>query len=122
MGRFILDCELMKTRDSGLFYYCLNLGNAMNEILREEGKKTVKFYVPSREADLFNNPTDVIEEKPWHKFFKPFLLDCKVWHKPFQGGRLIPGDKKRIKLLLTIHDLNVIHQDLPEKEKEEVRR
>jgi glycosyltransferase involved in cell wall biosynthesis len=119
MGRFILDCELMKTHDSGLFYYCLNLGNAMNEILKAEGKKPVKFYVPPREAHFFREASDVITERPFHKFFKPFLLDCKVWHKPFQSGRLVPGDKKGIKLLITVHDLNVLHQDLPQKEKEE---
>ena len=119
MGRFILDCELMKTRDSGLYYYCLNLGKAMNELQAKENKMPVKFYVPSQEAHVFNDPTNTIVEKPFHKFFKPFLLDCKVWHRPFQSGRLIPGNKKGVRILLTIHDLNMLHQDVPQKEREQ---
>ena len=119
MGRYILDCELMKTRDSGLFYYCLNLGKAMNEILKGHGKRPVKFYVPEQEADTFGDPANTIVEKKWHKFFRPFLFDCKVWHRPFQSGRIVPDRKKDIGIVLTVHDLNVLHQDLPLKEKEE---
>jgi len=119
MSKFILDCELMKTRDSGLFYYCLNLGKAMNELLKSDGKSPVKFYVPQQEADTFNDPANIIVEKRWHKFFRPFLFDCKVWHRPFQSGRLLPVRNKDTRILLTIHDLNVLHQDLPQKEKEE---
>ena len=119
MARFILDCELMKTRDSGLYYYCLNLGRAMNEILEKENSKRVKFYVPPQEATSFNDPSNTIVEKPFHKFFKPFLFDCRVWHRPFQSGRILPDHKKRIKILLTVHDLNMLHQDVPQKEREE---
>jgi len=119
MGKVILDCELMKTRDSGLYYYCLNLGMAMNELLKNDGDQPVKFYVPSQEANTFKDPTNTIVEKPFHKFFKPFLLNCKVWHRPFQLGRIIPANKKDVKILLTVHDLNMLHQNVPAKETEE---
>ena len=119
MGRYILDCELMKTPDSGLYYYCLNLGQAMNEIQRQKGEKPVYFYVPPQEAKAFDDPSNTIVEKPVHKFFRPFLFDCKVWHRPFQSGRIIPPKMNAARVLLTIHDLNVLHQDLPPMEREE---
>jgi len=91
----------------------------MNGILKGKGKSPVKFYVPAEEAGTFNDPANTIIEKRWHKFFRPFLLDCKVWHRPFQSGRIVPDRKKDVRIVLTIHDLNVLHQDLPQKEKDE---
>jgi glycosyltransferase involved in cell wall biosynthesis len=117
MANIILDCELMKTKDSGLYYYCLNLGLAINKKLREQKDKPIKFYVPSKEVGVFH-PQNTIVERPYHRFLKPFLLDCKVWHRPFQSGRIIPRRTSGIKILLTIHDLNMLHQDVPQKEKE----
>jgi len=119
MARMILDCELMKTRDSGLYHYCLNLGRSINELLREEGKGGMKMYVPPAEKDAFNDKNNTIVEKHYHKFFRPFLADCRVWHRPFQSGRIIPQAGGKTKIVLTVHDLNMLHQNMPAKELED---
>jgi len=119
MARMILDCELMKTRDSGLYHYCLNLGRSINELLREEGRGGMKMYVPPAEKDAFTDKNNTIVEKHYHKFFRPFLADCKIWHRPFQSGRIIPPEGSKTKIVLTVHDLNMLHQNMPAKELEE---
>lgn len=116
--KIILDCDLMRYPHSGLYHYCLNLGNYVNRQLAREGKKQVSFYVPAAEKDSFENPSDTIVERKWHnRFVQPFLWDCAIWHAPFQSGRIIPMRQKKIKVLLTIHDLNCLHEDKTAKER-----
>jgi glycosyltransferase involved in cell wall biosynthesis len=119
MKRIILDCDLMKYRDSGLYHYCLNLGNHVNRLLDEEQEK-LSFYVPEAEKNTFESKRSCIIEKKWHnKYVKPFLWNCDLWHAPFQSGRMIQRLNKKMKVVLTVHDLNVLYEDKPEKERTE---
>lgn len=112
MHKIILDCELMRYRDSGLYHYCLNLGIYVKKILDEEQDGHISFYVPAAERNTFGKDAGCIIEKKWHqKFIKPFLWDCNIWHAPFQSGRIVPVGNKRLKVLLTIHDLNCLHEE-----------
>ena len=111
MKKIILDCELMKFRNSGLYHYCLNLGLHVNKLLDSSGSDLgLSYYVPENEQKAFDKNT--IVERKVHKFIKPFLFNCRLWHAPFQSGRIIPHSKK-IKVLLTIHDLNQLHEGKP---------
>jgi len=116
MGRIILDCDLMRFPNSGLYHYCLNLGIEVNRLLDSQGKKRIKYYVPPAEANSFHDRANTIVEKPYHKFFKPFLLDCSLWHAPFQLGRIVPYNNRNIKVLFTIHDLNFLHENVSREE------
>lgn len=116
--KIILDCDLMRHPNSGLYHYCLNLGNYVNRQLAKKGEEPLSFYVPRSEARSFEKPGNVIIERKWHdKLFRPFLFNCGIWHAPFQSGRIIPVRNKKIKVLLTIHDLNCLHEDKPAKER-----
>ncbi len=114
----ILDCDLMRYRNTGLYHYCLNIGIRVNDLLKSQNAPAMKMYVPPAEANAFGQAGYCITEKKWHKVFKPFLLNCKVWHAPFQSGRIIPDERKHksAKVLLTIHDLNALHEGKPEDE------
>lgn len=118
MYKIILDCDLMRYRDSGLYHYCLNLGSYVKEALEQEQQGSISFYVPQAEKNSFAAGAHCIVEKKWHqKFFRPFLWDCNIWHAPFQSGRIeVPERNKRTKVLLTIHDLNCLHEGRTEKE------
>ena len=120
MKKIILDCDLMKHKDSGLYHYCLNLGNYVKKELDKEDKERIFFYIPENERTNFENKNACLIEKKWHnKLFKPFLFDCNIWHAPFQSGRMINKYSKNTKIVLTIHDLNVLHEDKSEKERKE---
>lgn len=111
----ILDCDLMRYPNTGLYHYCLNIGLRVNALLALQGDPLMRMYVPPAEAESFGDPDLHIVERRWHKFLKPFLWNCRVWHAPFQSGRLIPDRKKNssTKILLTIHDLNALHEGQP---------
>ncbi len=119
--RIILDCDLMKHPHSGLYHYCLNLGQYVQKLLEEDNTGSISFYVPPSEAGTFGSRSKIIVEKPrfWN-FFNPFLKRCDIWHAPFQSGRILPDKKKfpRIKILLTIHDLNPLHEGKPLEEQQ----
>jgi glycosyltransferase involved in cell wall biosynthesis len=118
MYKIILDCDLMRYRDSGLYHYCLNLGRYVKTALENEGRGAISFYTPSAEKKSFPPNSNCIIERQWHyKLFRPFLWDCAIWHAPFQSGRIaVPENNKRTKILLTIHDLNCLHEGKPEKD------
>jgi glycosyltransferase involved in cell wall biosynthesis len=118
MKKIILDCDLMRFPDSGLYHYCLNLGLYINQLLNKEQQEKIFFYVPPNESASFGTAGNCIKERRWHhKFVKPFLWDCDIWHAPFQSGRVLPKKGKRTKILLTVHDLNCLHEDKPDKER-----
>ncbi|CAN5767238.1 glycosyltransferase family 1 protein [soil metagenome] len=111
MARIILDCDLMKHRNSGLYQYCLNIGNYVHQALAQsEQEHSIRYYVPEAEAGTFDNKKSSIAERKYHHFVKPFLWDCDIWHAPFQSGRMLPQHNDRIKVVLTIHDLNCLHE------------
>jgi glycosyltransferase involved in cell wall biosynthesis len=117
-NKIILDCDLMKFPNTGLFHYCLNLGNYVNDLFAAEREDLMRFYVPPSQAHCFSDQQLVIKENKSHRYIRPFMMGCKLWHAPFQSGRIFPFNNPSVKVLLTIHDLNAIHEDLPKAEQE----
>lgn len=119
MKRIILDCDLMKHPNSGLYHYCLNLGYYTQKLLAKDRTATISFYVPPAEVNSFGPSGNcIVEKKSIWNFFRSPVKSCDIWHAPFQSGRVIP-DKKRnqaTKVLLTIHDLNALHEGKPAEE------
>jgi glycosyltransferase involved in cell wall biosynthesis len=113
-----LDCDLMKHPNSGLYHYCLNLGTYTDPLLRQNGDR-MGFFVPRSERNSFGPGSyTVTEGDRIRNFFIPFLKTCTIWHAPFQTGRIYPDRKKHphIRVLLTIHDLNALHEGKPAEE------
>ena len=110
--RIILDCALMAHRNSGLYHYCLNLGREMTALLEDSTEAEMAFYVPKGEKRAFAPAPVIVEKRGFWKKFNRVPANCRIWHAPFQSGRIFPGKKKPtgLKILLTIHDLNALHE------------
>ena len=65
MGKIVLDCDLMRYKDSGLYHYCLNLGTYVKRILEKEQQDKISFYVPRAEKNTFGPGAGYIFEKKW---------------------------------------------------------
>ncbi len=117
MSSIILDCDLMRHPNSGLYHYCLNLGQYVHRALAQHPELSISMYAPPAAKEAFEPSLKVVTERKWHKTLKPFLWSCDVWHAPFQSGRMLRKKGGRGKNLLTIHDLNVLHEDKPERER-----
>lgn len=111
MAKIILDCDLMKHKNSGLYQYCLNIGNHVDQLLvKNNSTDKIQYYIPRSEVNTFDKSNHCIIEKTHHRLVKPFLWDCDIWHAPFQSGRMVPEKNKQVKVVLTIHDLNCLHE------------
>lgn len=109
----LFDCERMRYPYSGFYSYSVHLARAL---ISESAFHTepVGIYLPRAARLCF--PEDIPTQE-WHHFDKHFMLfnrHVKLFHASNQLSRYIPR-RFRMKVLTTVHDLNYLHTDLPEK-------
>ena len=118
MNKIIFDCERMKYENTGLFHYCLNLGNHLQK-LSERGIEDISFYSPYGTEQFFERQSNHIVQTELHKFRMPSLKEYKIWHATYQDSYYLPFRDKKIKVILSIHDLNFMYDDFkPETKKQ----
>ena len=105
MSRIVFDCERMKYPNTGLFAYCYQLGQ---RLLHLAGEDTIVPFLPSYLQGIFGNDTEYLHHSPLYKFKMP-VLNYDVWHSTYQSSQYLPQLNRRIKVLLTIHDLNFLY-------------
>jgi len=103
--KILLDCERMKFRHTGLYYFCLKLGQALQRQVNEE---ELYFYTPPSAKNCFG-PAKYIRQHSIDKFALPGVKKLDVWHCTFQGSSYFPFRKKFHKVL-TIHDINFMNE------------
>jgi glycosyltransferase involved in cell wall biosynthesis len=118
MNRIIFDCERMKYENTGLYHYCLNLGNHVQKII-DPNTEELSFYIPPGMRYAFGEKSKQIFQSPLHKFYMPVLKDYRIWHATYQDSYYLPVRNKAIKVILTIHDLNFIYDSMKPEEKKQ---
>ena len=110
MKRIIFDCERMKYPDTGLFHYCINLGNYLEENVDPHNEQLF-FYTPRSQQSWSYSADNHITQNPLHKFVMPPLHSFDIWHSTYQNTHYMPMLNKRIKVVLSIHDLNFLYDE-----------
>lgn len=108
MKRIVFDCERMKYQDTGIYHYCLNLGTNLQKII-DPISEQLTFFSPWKTRDRFLNENRPIIQNSLQKFYMPDTDDYDIWHATYQNSDYLPIRNKRIKVVLTIHDLNFIY-------------
>jgi glycosyltransferase involved in cell wall biosynthesis len=106
--KIALDCERMKYAHTGLFEYCLQLGIALKKL--KASNDEISFYLSTALQQHFEPGDKFINQNSLQKFIFPKIDDIDIWHTTYQLSRYIPTSK-RIKRVLTIHDLNFLHEE-----------
>jgi len=106
--KIIIDCERMKYPNTGLYHYCLQLGKALIE-LADATEEELFFYVRENEHGIFGEHVKYIHQHSLHKFIMPLGGNFNIWSKTYQGTMYNPSSR-RIKSVLTIHDINFMHE------------
>ncbi|MEO5682896.1 MAG: glycosyltransferase family 1 protein [Chitinophagaceae bacterium] len=121
MNRVLIDCERTKYPNTGLYHFCLSLGNALIE-QHDKQQDELFFYVPPSSPALFGKDQHYIVQHPLHKFFQPGTGRFDVWHSTHQNSSYHPHNKKS-RVLLTVHDLNFLieRKEEPDKIKKYLR-
>ncbi len=111
MEKIIFDCERMKYENTGLYHYCLNLGNYLKKFVKQDTEE-ITYYCPAGTTRLFGKPEKHIIQNELHKFRLPVLDEFKIWHATYQDSYYIPFRNRKIKVVLSIHDLNFMYDPL----------
>ncbi|MEJ7557202.1 MAG: glycosyltransferase family 1 protein [Pedobacter sp.] len=106
--RIALDCERMKYSHTGLFEYCRQLGTALKRLKGQTDE--LSFYLNPSLQQHFETGDKFINQNSLQKFIFPRIDDIDIWHTTYQLSRYIPKSRK-IKRVLTIHDLNFLHEE-----------
>lgn len=118
----IFDCERMKYPHTGLYNFCLQLGNALLQNT-DSIRENISFYMPSSAGKMFGENAGYISQNFLHKLLPPSSNGFSIWHTTNQESGYAPNHKK-VKRVLTIHDLNFLyeHTHRPEKIKRSLRK
>lgn len=108
VNRVIFDCERMKYEYTGLYHYCLNLGNHLSKFAHAADEE-LNFYIPRGNENLFVSHNRHLIQTELHKFRMPALKDHAIWHATYQDSYYIPFRNKKIKVVLSVHDLNFMY-------------
>jgi hypothetical protein len=108
MKNIVFDCERTKYTDTGLFHYCLNLAGHLQKHADAAIEK-INFYTPGNTQKIFSAIGDTITQKSIHKICMPSLNSYNIWHATYQDSYYLPFLNKKIKVVLTIHDLNFLY-------------
>ena len=76
----------------------------------------ITFYTPPGLQNLFGNSNHIVQT-PLHKFYMPALKKYSIWHATYQDSYYLPFRNTKIKVVLTVHDMNFIYDNLKSEEK-----
>jgi glycosyltransferase involved in cell wall biosynthesis len=118
MERIVFDCERMKYANTGLFSYCHQLGRHLQHTAYGL-QNALAFYTPPPAKGIFGNLSRYITQHSIQKFFLPSLKGYTIWHATYQSSQYLPFLNKKIKVVLTIHDLNFLYDNHKSEEKKQ---
>jgi glycosyltransferase involved in cell wall biosynthesis len=107
----------MKYPNTGLYHYCLQLGKAIQRNLNGNSE-SLQIYVRAPEVSAFGPDYDIIHQHSLHKFYMPYQPGMAVWHCTYQGSNYFPF-RKKLPVVLTIHDLNFLYDEHKSDKKKE---
>jgi glycosyltransferase involved in cell wall biosynthesis len=110
MRKIIFDCERMKYPDTGLYHYCRNLGKYLESNI-DRKQENLFFYTPPGQQGWSHDVSNHITQNPLHKFILPPLQSFDVWHATYQNTHYMPLLNKKIKVVLSVHDLNFLYDE-----------
>lgn len=102
----VMDAERMKYPNTGLYAFCKHLGC---ELMKLPDLKPA-FYQEPTSASIWENHPIILEKQFWHKWWMPNWSGYDVWHATYQGTNYFPFSFSG-KILLTIHDINFMHEN-----------
>jgi glycosyltransferase involved in cell wall biosynthesis len=120
LPRIAIDLEKLRHINTGLGRFSLHLAEELLKIAT--GRFEPVFFLPrGRERYFPQGGFKPIEVAEWKKeslrrFVRPFVepllpkSDIALWHTTHQAAKYLPLDS-RIPMLLTIHDLNFLHDE-----------
>ncbi|KIO74980.1 hypothetical protein TH53_23285 [Pedobacter lusitanus] len=97
----------MKYAHTGIFEYCHQLGQALKA--DKSAADQISYYLKPDLQQYFDAEDHFLNQNSLQKFIFPRHRHIDLWHTTYQLSSYIPVSKS-IKRVLTIHDLNFLHE------------
>lgn len=104
----LITFDSMKYPNTGFFSFGKSLGDAI--LKHNKGRFDLYYYVHARAIYLFNKKVRLIYLSKLHKLFFPGSGKFALTHFTDQFCRLKPKKVRGGKKIITVHDLNVVHE------------
>ncbi len=104
----LITFDSMKYPNSGFFSFGKSLGDAILKF--NKGRFYLYYYVHTRSTYLFNKKVNLVYLSKLHKVFFPEPGRFALTHFTDQFCRLKPKKVRGGKKIITVHDLNVVHE------------
>ncbi|MBD1364778.1 glycosyltransferase family 4 protein [Mucilaginibacter sp. ZT4R22] len=114
LPRILVAFDSMRYPNTGLFYFGKSLGSAL--LKNNEDRFDLTFFLHPSTTEFDNVNVQKQYLKKYHKLFYINSSNINLFHFTDQIPRLSP-DKVNGKKILTIHDLNQMHEDIGGKAK-----
>jgi glycosyltransferase involved in cell wall biosynthesis len=85
----------------------MELGKAL--VQEKTDREELSFYLPENKMGVFGKDAVYRKQIGLHKYQLPSTDSYQVWHSLHQGSQYFPF-RRSIPVVLTIHDLNFLHQ------------
>jgi glycosyltransferase involved in cell wall biosynthesis len=108
-ANIIVDCERMKYPNTGIYHFCRQLSTSLIK-QRKANDPALTLYLPATEKKLADGASGYIIQRSQHKLLHPANQKNQLWHGTYQGSNYYPTSKK-VKKILTIHDLNFLFDE-----------
>lgn len=107
-----LDCAPMRHKFVGLHSYCHNLASALIQNgVCQETEGNFGLYIPKEYFGAYGQDCNYMKRRSTHRHFF-FTKEKYIWHSSYQLSKFIPFNSR---LIMTVHDLNFLHEDLDKK-------
>ncbi len=107
MKRILIEMEKLKNPNSGLGQFCFNIGEQFKLISNKNLQLNI--YLPAINKNIFGEEFNYVKHTPLHKILPVDSNEYDIWHCLQQDSHYLPN-KKKTKLILTIHDLNFLEK------------
>lgn len=113
--KILIDCERMKYPNSGIANVCKSIIKGTNEL---HTNFEINYYGPEKNLQAINQKYKIVPWNFWQKLFPKNISQYQLIHITHQLSDYFHYTKPNQKKIVTLHDLNFLHDQSSVKKKE----
>lgn len=117
--KVLLDLERMRYPNSGIANVFRNLAIGLNEIEKPINLE-VSLFGPKNTLESIKTNFSIVNRKAFHKFFPFYSTKFDLLHTSHQLSAFFHSKKRGQKKIVTLHDLNFLHENLSAKKRDKM--
>lgn len=115
--KILIDLERFRYPNSGIANVFRNLAKGIES---QNNDFEVSYFGPKRELQKDIQEKKIIAYQKWHKFFETFSENFNIIHISHQLSAYFRKEYKNSIKILTLHDLNFLHENLSDSKRKKV--